>query len=170
MSEGDNFAKARLESIRQSKYNTKTANNNAKRLFVDEYIKAEYKQTETVLKAADICLLLQRGIVVESYPKHDINITNEELEKLFLQIKEGANNNFIKFYQSYLRKIDLGYAEEYRDTAFEDVKTAYHTLRKCSIPGWECPDEIITETEMENLYNILVGTKPNNQPIAEKQL
>lgn len=170
MSEENNFAKARLESIRRSKYDTKTANNNAKRLFVDEYIKAEYKPTETVLKVADICLLLKRGIVVESYPKHDINITNEELEKLFLQIKEGTNKNFIKFYQSYLRKIDLGYVQEYRDAAFEDAKIAYHTLRKCSIPGWECPDERITEAEMENLYNLLVGTKPNDQSITEKQL
>lgn len=157
--EEDNFTRARLESRRASNYTHKTSKNNVARQFVDIYMNPDLQDSTDLQNVANMYLLLEEGIVPSSCTRKSEKISKRELNEIYVRIKQNATSNFIKFYQSYLRKIEQGYYPEYVESALEDVKTAYHTLRKSNLFDWNCPDEMITTSEMENLYLLISGQK-----------
>lgn len=77
---------------------------------------------------------------------------------MYEEIKQNAGTKFIEFYDSYRRKIDMQYFQEYIDNALRDVKMAYQIYRKSNNPEWDSPSEQISITEMENLYSVLTNT------------
>lgn len=155
----DNFSRARMQSTRNTNYNAKTSKNNIRNEFINAYAKPDYQNEGKIKEIARTFILLERGIVPESCPDYKIDVSQETIKNIFLKIKETSNDNFIKFYESYLRKIELGYREELVESSLEDTKTAYQTLRKCHLFTWECPEKIITIKEMENLYLLLTRNK-----------
>ena len=160
----DNFSKIRMQSTRNTNYTAKTSKNNIKNEFVCEYTKTDYKNTVEIKKIARTFLMLEKGIVPESSPSYRIDIPDKMIPEIFSKIKQGSTKDFINFYQSYLRKIDIGYSEEIVKSSLEDVKTAYHTLRKCHLGQWECPHNMITIKEMENLYLLLTKDTKDKNP------
>lgn len=160
----DNFSKIRMQSTRNTNYTAKTSKNNIKNEFVCEYTKTDYKNTVEIKKIARTFLMLEKGIVPESSPSYRIDIPDKMIPEIFSKIKQGSTNDFIKFYQSYLRKIEFGYNQDIVDSSLEDVKTAYHTLRKCHLGQWECPHNMITIKEMENLYLLLTKDTKDKNP------
>lgn len=176
MSENSNidylFLDARRKSSRECGYDFKTQKNNNKRNFIEEYIKHELGQDSNIQECAQDFLLIKRGINPQNYfCKRDI-VSSEEIKKIYDVIKKSADSNFIAFYESYLRKIGYGYPQDFIDSSIKDVKVAYITLRKCKIPNWDCPEEMITLNEMENLYNVLTpkenSTTRSNKVLEEK--
>ena len=163
----DNFSKLRMQSTRNTNYTAKTSKNNVKNQFVCEYTKTDYKNTGEIKKIARTFLMLEKGIVPESSLSYRIDISDKMIPEIFYRIKQGSTNDFIKFYQSYLRKIEFGYNQDIIDSSLKDVKTAYHTLRKSHLGQWECPLSMITIKEMENLYLLL--TKDIKDKSAEKK-
>lgn len=166
----ENFSKAKLESAVASNYDSKVSKNNARRKFIDAYVNSLGKLNDELLEAARICIMTEKGIVVESAPDYKVDITEETLNNLYLGIKNRADDNFRYFFESYQRKIERGYDNEHILSALQDLKTAYHTFRKCSILDWECPDEIVNLIEMENLYTILAGKPISPKLEAEKSI
>lgn len=153
----DEFSKARLDSAIKSNYGGKVSKNNARRNFIDKYTSNCGKMDDELLKAAKECIMAEKGIVIEkSSLNYEIDITEETLNSLYVAIKKNSDDNFKYFFESYKRKIEYEYSDEYISSALRDLKTAYHTLRKCNILDWQCPDELINLTEMENLYSCLV--------------
>ena len=148
------FVVARLESSRASSYDRKTEKNNIKRKFVDEYIGAKNQITDKLRDITRTYILLEKGIVPETY-NGELNIEEKDIHNIFEKIKKQASDNFILFYKSYLRKIKLGYKSDYIESSFNDLKTAYYTLRKCKNYNWDCPDERISKKEMENLFLLI---------------
>lgn len=159
MSEEDNFTKARLESIKASKHDIKTQKNENKREFIDKYIKLKFGHDEGIEKVARTYILLKRGINPCSCPSMKIEISDKQINDIFKEIKQESAKKFISFYESYLRKIEKKYSEEYVLSAIQDLKTAYHTFRKSTQLNWDCPDERITLSEMQNLYLLLTERK-----------
>ena len=156
--EEDNFTRARLESREASNYEHKMSKNNIARKFVDIY-NSELKATDKIQEVASIYRLLEKGINVSSYGATKEQLSSKEIDNIYVRIKQGAEKNFVLFYQSYLRKIERGYYPEYIESALQDLKNAYHTLRRTNYFEWNCPDEMITITEMENLYLLITGEK-----------
>lgn len=158
----DAFSDARRESSKKGGYNFKTKKNENKRDFICEYIKYKVGQDSNIQECAQDFLLIKRGINPENYfCERDIAST-EEIEIIFDTIKKMADSDFILLYKSYLKKIHLGYNQDIINSALEDVKIAYATLRKCKFPDWDCPKEMITIKEMENLYTLLVPKQGSN--------
>lgn len=155
----DNFCRARLESTRISKYNSKTSKNITAKEFIEEYIKNE-DYPFSLKKAAFEYRNAQKGIITYCYSDDTISkITQDEIESIYKHIKENCVKQFIAFFESYKRKIDEGYNQEFVDNSFEDLKIAYYTYRKSNNPGWNLTLKQINESEMANLYNILTNTK-----------
>ena len=154
----DNFTRARLESRAASNYEHKTSKNNIAREFVDIY-SSDLNTTAKMQEVAGIYTLLEKGINVSTYGATKEQLSSKDIDNIYVKIKQGAAKNFVLFYQSYLRKIERGYYPEYIESALQDLKTAYHTLRRTNYFKWNCPDEMITIAEMENLYLIITGEK-----------
>ena len=165
----DNFTRARLESRRASNYEHKTSKNNIAREFIDTYVDAEFKKTKDLEKVASMYALVEKGINLSSYGVIKLEISEKDIRDIYVRIKQNATSNFIKFYKSYLRKIEQGYYPEYVESALQDLKTAYHTLRRTNYFEWNCPDQMITVSEMENLYLLISGEK-NNSSKSKEQL
>lgn len=160
------FFDARRSSSQKCGYDFKTQKNYNKKIFIEEYKKHQLGQDSNIQECAQDFLLIKKGINPENYFCERDIVSSEEIKEIYETIKKSAGPNFIAFYESYLRKIGYGYNEDFIGSALEDVKIAYTTLRKCNLPDWDCPKEMITVKEMENLYNILVpkekkGTKVN---------
>ena len=153
------FAAWRARSSQMSRYDIKTERNEKKKDFIDEYSKARLGYENNIQKLAQDFLLLERGIMPDSYFGIRNIVSSSEIEEIYEKIKNSANSDFVSFYKSYLKKIEYGYNQDFIDSALEDVKIAYSTLRKCSFLAWDCPDQMITIKEMENLYNILTNNK-----------
>ena len=92
----------------------------------------------------------------------DYGITDTQIEDVYEKIKQNAGTRFIEFYDSYRRKIDMHYFQEYVDNALRDVKMAYQIYRKSSNPDWDSPAEQISISEMENLYSVLTNTNTSH--------
>ena len=121
----DNFSRARMQSTRNTSYDAKTSKNNIKNEFVCEYTRTDYKNTEEIKKIARTLLMLEKGIVPESSPSYRIDIPDKKIPEIFSRIKQGSTDNFINFYESYLRKIEFRYNQDIVDSSLEDVKTAF---------------------------------------------
>ena len=151
------FLGARLNSTRINKYLAKQSMNNSLRKFISLYTSSDDKTTAEIKEAVCMYKELNRGVLQPFINDSDIEkITDDEVEKVFNETKEKSGKNFIYFYQSYRRKIEKGYNEEFVNNAFSDLKTSYYTYRKANNPLWNLTDCQITEGEMKNLYNILV--------------
>ena len=176
MSENTNtdylFVDARRKSSRECGYDFKTQKNNNKRNFIEEYIKYELGQDSNIQECAQDFLLIKRGINPQNYFCERDIASPEEIKEIYDIIKKSVDSNFIAFYESYLRKIGYGYNQDFIDSSIKDVKVSYITLRKCKIPNWDCPEEMITVKEMENLYAILTQKQPGstkpNKALEEK--
>ena len=160
------FFDARRKSSQKCGYDFKTRKNENKRNFIYEYNKYNCGQNNNIQEYAQNFLLIKKGINPENYFCERDVVSAEEIEDIYNIIKESADSNFIAFYESYLRKIGYGYTQDFIDSALDDVKVAYATLRKCKFPNWDCPKEMISVNEMENLYTLLVpkqstSTDPN---------
>lgn len=158
-SEEHPFGAWRARSSQICRYDIKTKRNENKRDFINEYSKARLGYENNIQEQAQDFLLLERGIIPESYRSEKNTVSSKEIEDIYEKIKNSANSNFISFYKSYLKKIDYGYNKDFIDSALKDAKIAYRTLRKCTFLDWDCPDEMITIKEMENLYSILTSAK-----------
>lgn len=166
LSEEHPFGAWRANSSQMCRYDIKTKRNENKRDFVDEYIKARLGYESTIQTEAQKFLLLERGINPDSFFGEKKHVSSKEIEDIYEKIRNSVNSNFILFYKSYLKKIDLGYNTDFIDSALKDAKIAYHTLRKSSLLNWDCPEEMITIREMENLYSILTNTKSDKDSIS----
>ncbi len=163
MVEESNFFAARLDSTRQKNYKMKVLKNRTKREFIDQYIDTNGKYTEELVKITSNYKLLKRGIMYTSYPELKEDVDLNDIISTFVEIKKDSEKDFIRFYESYTDKFEKGYTnEEIIKNAYRDLKTAYHTYRKCNTHGWKCPDEFITENEMRNLYQILTKNANKN--------
>ena len=157
------FIGARLNSTRINKYLAKQSKNNSLRNFVFLYTSSDDKTTKEIKEAVCMYKELDRGVLQPFINDSDIEkISDDEVEKVFNEIKEKSGENFIYFYQSYTRKIEKGYNEEFVNNAFSDLKTSYYIYRKVNNPMWDLTDSQITECEMQNLYNILVPMQEKN--------
>lgn len=168
----DNFASARMESTRINKYLLKQFKNKSAKSFLTIYINSKGEVTPSLKKAA--CLYTRAHsssldtFIEDGSPD---KITDEQINEIYGKIKDGASKNFVKFYESYRRKIDKSYNQDIIDNAFGDLRTAYSTYRMANNPLWNLEEEQITEAEMANLYNILVpqtGENPSN-PISKEE-
>lgn len=167
----DNFSRARLEGIIRKKYIEKCKKNNTKKDFIYKYYENDNEDYLKNLKIATFKFTqAHSGIVCYDYNQENIlrTISEEEINKTFELIKSNSSANFKYFYESYRRKIDKEYSQEFRDNALMDLKTAYQTYRKIQNPSWNLEASQITENEMENLYNILSKTKPVNSDNIER--
>ncbi len=164
----DNFAEARFEGIRKNRYLLKHLKNKTARIFISTYNDSKKEKTNDLKKLACIYNRLDRGSLSIHIFDTDIEMISEnDVEEVYVKIKQNADKNFKCFYESYLRKIEMGYEEEYIQTALEDLKNAYYTYRKASNPSWDLEDYQITENEMKNLYDILI---PNSEEkISDKK-
>ena len=153
------FGAWRARSSQMSRYDIKTKRNENKKEFIDEYSKARLGYENNIQKLAQDFLLLERGIMPDSYSGVRNIASSIEIEDIYEKIKNSSNSNFVLFYKSYLKKIEYGYNQDFIFSALEDVKIAYSTLRKCNFLSWDCPNEMITINEMENLYNLLTNNK-----------
>lgn len=149
------FLNARMQSSIDSRYALKVAKNNSKKAFIDEYHRANGEFTEDIKGRIRDYKLAQRGILYQSYPDLKVEVMPSDVLDTFLEIKKASKDDFIKFYKSYIDKIEKGYNQDKIDNALRDLKVAYHTYRMCNNSGWKCPQEFITASEMENLYKIL---------------
>lgn len=160
----DNFASARLNSTIAQKYNMKTAKNNNKKAFIEEYYKAKGNVTDALIEQARIYTIIEKGIFPEEattkeyYP---VPITKELIDEIYKKIKLNSKENYIYFYESWRRKIDQGYYQEIVNSAFEDLKIALATYRKCNNPNWNVQMDYVEEGELKNLYLLLSQTKLN---------
>ena len=164
----DNFTRARLESRRADNYRYKTSKNYISKEFIDAYITAEFKKTNELEKIASMYMLAEKGINISSYGDIKIEVSEKDIRDIYIKINQNADKNFVLFYQSYLRKIEKGYYPEYVESALQDLKTAYHTLRRTNYFEWNCPDQMITVSEMENLYLLISGEKDNSSKSKEQ--
>lgn len=168
----ESFASARLDSIRINKYLLKHNKNEYKYLFLATYLNSKGEVTENLKKATFLYKRAHMGSLDTHITDTSLEeISDEEINDIYKEIKEGAFRNFIEFYESYRRKIDKSYDQDIIDNAFGDLKTAYSTYRIVNNPLWNLKKEQITEKEMTNLYNILVpqtGENPSN-PISKEE-
>ncbi len=163
----DLFTAARVESVRKKEYKMKVLKNETKRAFIDEYYRTNGEFTEELKKKAIEYKLVKRGINFETYPDLKEEIGLKDVISIFVEIKKASEKDFLRFYESYERKLEKDYINEEEgkqiiSNSYRDLKTAYHTYRKCNTHGWNCPDEYITENEMKNLYLVLTKSKNEN--------
>lgn len=167
------YENMRIESIKTKKYMLKQFKNKSAKSFLTIYINSKGEVTENLKKAACLYKRAHSGRLDTNMSNEDLErITDEEINEIHEKIKDRATGNFVKFYESYRRKIDLGYYDQnIANNAFGDLKTAYSTYRMSNNPLWNLEEEKITEGEMSNLYNILVpqtGENPAN-PISKEE-
>ena len=161
--ENDNFKAAQAMSASYKQYKLKKMQNDTKKAFVDEYYRANGELTDELRERIREYKLAQRGIFFNNYPDLKVEVAPEDMYRVFLEIKNMSQSNFERFYRSYVDKIEKGYGEDKIANAFDDLKVAYHTYRRCFYPDWKCPHEFITESEMKNLYKLF------NPEEAQKQ-
>lgn len=119
------FIQARLESIRKKNYDFKQKKLNYALEFMREYIKSDKNIYSLNLKKnAYEYFLASKGIVCYDKPNL-MNITSEKIENIYNEICENSEQTFKKFYDSYKRKIDQKYNEDFIDNAFQDLLNAY---------------------------------------------
>ena len=167
------FTAARFESIRINEYQMKVLKNETKRAFIDEYQKSNGEFTEELKKKTMQYKLVMRGIRYTNYPDLKEEVTYENMINTFLEIKGNSEKDFIKFYDSYTRKLQTEFNDEEKGkeitaNAYRDLKTAYHTYRKCNTSGWSCPDELVKEVEITNLYNALIKKAKEREEQGER--
>ena len=163
------FASARLESIRINKYRIKHLKNKVSRDLIFEFLKSKGELTEKLRLLIAKYEMLKKGILSNDFSDSELGkITSEQLNKIYEEITSNANLNFMRFYDSYMRKIDLKYNQEIIDNSLNDLKIAYSTYRKCQNPSWNLTEGQITESEMKNLYNILSQNKIKEQSEQKK--
>ena len=161
----EQFTKARFEKSVEKKYQRKKLINETKRKFVDEYLKSDGVLTDELKKISRDYALLQKGIDLESAKEMDFEVSDRLIHLIFKSIKEDSKDNFVKFYDSYLKKFTESWKEEYVSSAYEDAKTAYYTYRKLKYKEWKFPqDEKALKSEMENSFLVLSGTV---EPVEE---
>lgn len=104
----DNFARARLEGLRQNKYLIKKYRNKARKEFLEIYIRSKGEITPDLQKATSVSSRLSLGCLdIDVKESEYKRVTKDEIENLYKKITENADNNFVKFYESYLRKLEL---------------------------------------------------------------
>ncbi len=167
--EESKFIDARCASESAFKHKCKVDKNENKRAFVDIYIGYKSGNDEGIQKIAKEYLLIKENIVVGSFFGERPHVSDDKLEEIFIEIKQMSSKDVISLYESYLRKIKLGYHQEYVDSALHDAKTAYHTFRKCRLADWNCPEEMIAVAEMENLYLLLKGKDGQGEEVKKQQ-
>lgn len=169
---GDNFASARMESTRINKYLLKQFKNRSSKAFLKIYLNNKGEVTSSLKKAACLYTRAHSGSLDTYITDGSLDkITDEQINEIHEEIKEGVSKNFVKFYESYRRKIDKSYNQDIVDNALGDLKTAYSTYRMANNPLWNLEESQITEDEMTNLYNILVpqtGENPVN-PMSKEE-
>ena len=154
------FVSKRFEGIRRNKYLLKHLKNKTARIFISTYNNSNEEKINDLKKLACVYNRLDRGSLSIHIFDTDIEMISEnDVEEVYAKIKENIDKNFKHFYESYLRKIEMKYEQEYVEKAFEDLKNAYYIYRKVNNPSWDLEDYQITEDEMRNLYNILVPNK-----------
>lgn len=169
INENDKFDRARLESLVDSAYEAKVFKNTSRMNFIDAYTNSKGQKTKELIEATRLCFMGENGIDPKSCPKYKLDVSNNMIRDLYLKIKGDVRQNFSSFYKSYQRKINRGYNDEYISSALNDLKIAYYTLRKSEIPGYKCPLDMITESEMDNLYS-LINTEKKAQGEKEDTL
>lgn len=168
----DNFTSARMESTRINKYLLKQFKNKSEKSFLTIYINSKGEVTPNLKRVA--CLYVKaHSSSLDTYITDDSleKITDEQINEIYGKIRDGASKNFVKFYESYRRKIDKSYNRDIIDNAFGDLRTAYSTYRMANNPLWNLEEEQVTEDEMSNLYNILVPQIGENSvnPISKEE-
>lgn len=168
-----NYENYRIEGIRMKNYILKQLKNKSAKSFLVIYLNSNSEVTKNLKKAACLYKRSHSGISDTNISDEDLEeITDEEINEIYGKIKDGASQNFTKFYESYRRKIDKGYFDQnIVNNAYNDLKTAYSTYRMANNPLWNLEETQITEAEMANLYNILVpqtGENPVN-PISKEE-
>lgn len=172
--EGIDFASARMESTIKKNYMLKQLKNKSAKSFLVIYLNSNGEVTKNLKKVACLYKRSHSGISDTNISDEDLEeITDEEINEIYGKIKDGASQNFTKFYESYRRKIDKGYFDQnIVNNAYNDLKTAYSTYRMVNNPLWNLKKEQITEAEMANLYNKLVpqtGENPTNPISKDKE-
>lgn len=166
----DNFWSARLNSTRINNYALKQQKNKSAKAIVTIYLNNKGEITQNLRTTAFLYNRICSGILDTNLTEDNISkITDEQINDIFLEIKSNADKNFIRFYESYRRKIDKGYTKEFVCNALSDLKTAYATYRKLNNSSWNLQDSQITENEMTNLYNILTQNKQQNSNSKQKE-
>lgn len=172
--EGIDFASARMESTIKKNYMLKQLKNKSAKSFLVIYLNSNGEVTKNLKKAACLYERAHSGISNTDVTDEALEgITDEQINETYEKIKARASENFIKFYESYRRKIDLKYFDQnIVANSFGDLKTAYSTYRMVNNPLWNLKKEQITEEEMANLYNMLVpqtGENPTNPISKDKE-
>lgn len=163
--EGIEFLSSRLQSTISSNYELKQLKNETANKFINIYENNKGKITPELKEAACRYDIAHSGILEYQFEQSQFDaITNEKIEEIHKIIKKNAKSNFINFYKSYRRKIEIGYRKEFIDNALKDLKVAYSIYRKSNNPFWNLTSSQITETEMENLYNLFEEIKKDNTP------
>ncbi len=161
----ESFTSARMESTRINKYLLKQLKNKSAKAVLEIYMNSKGEITPKLKKATCLYIRAHSGSLDTEITDAALEkITDKEINEVYGKIKNGASENFVKFYESYRRKLDEGYNQDCIDNAFADLKTAYSAYRMANNPLWNLEEEQITQSEMSNLYNILV---PQTKEITE---
>ncbi len=91
-------------------------------------------------------------------------VPNSRVINAYNNIKENASTNFIKFYESYMRKIDKNFSEECTNNAVEDMHIAYETY--CLANNMEIVPR--TNEELKLVYLAIKTKELNNENEIEK--
>lgn len=166
----DNFTRARLEGIRKNKYMLKHLKNKIAKDFLTVYGEANKGEINKLKELTYMYNLLCEGNLNICPSTFDLEkISQSEIQDVYLGIRNIANNNFIYFYESYLRKIEREYEQKYVENALGDLKNAYYIYRKANNSAWNLDENQITKDEMTNLYNILTE-KTKNEKVSSKEI
>lgn len=169
----DNFSRARLLSKIATDYQVKQTKNQTSYNLVVEYLKNNGKLTHSLQEATYRYKMGQRSVItLQSVPGDFPTITQDVIDEAYNEVKEKALVEFQKFFTSYQNRLkETGQDREQRiANALNDLKIAYSTYRKVNIKGWNTPEEQISISEMENLYNLMNPTNNDNKaPIKEEK-
>lgn len=168
------FVSERFEATRKNRYLLKKLKNKYSREFINIYTSYDGEINDKLKKIACLYDIVHKGSLnVHIFDSDMEKMSNEHIQQIYLNIKQNADKNFKYFYESYIRKIEKGYEQEYIQNALDDLKNAYYTYRKVNNPSWNLEDYQITESEIKNLYNILIpssGEKDSDKKeLEEKQ-
>lgn len=160
----DEFSRKRLEGASSTKFRFNKLRNEGREEFINEYY--AINKNESNLKRATLKYLLAKKTIlnIESFldnPPKFCEVTEETIPQVFDEIKKNASLEFSLFYKSYKKKVEQGFSKEYTNNALIELKRAYRIYRKIQNPQYNIPEEQISVSEMENLYNILTNTKPS---------
>lgn len=119
------FFQARLEGTRKRNYELKQRKLNSALDFIKEYYYSDKNFNSLELKRkANEYFLSSHGIIDYNLP--DLSkFPIERIKNIYNEICQKSGQIFNSFYDSYKRKVDIGYNKEFVDNAFQDLLQAY---------------------------------------------